>query len=197
MITVTRPRSGDLKKKLPGDVAKHALNSPRLAQLLYRLTHDLKPHTIVELGTCLGGITLYLQKAAPDARLYALESHSQLAAEARKVFTKAHLGNIELITGNFDDTLPKVIDNLEKIDMVFVNGNRQKEAALKYFEWCLPKVHAGTLLVFNDIYKSRGMKEAWGMIKAHPSVIVTIDLFWMGLVYFRKGQAKEDFLIRF
>ena len=45
--------------------------------------------------------------------------------------------------------------------------------------------------------KARGMKEAWQEIKAHPKVTVTIDLFWMGLVYFRKGQAKEDFLIRF
>jgi len=41
------------------------------------------------------------------------------------------------------------------------------------------------------------MKEAWAQIKAHPQVTVTVDLFWIGLVFFRKGQEKEDFKIRF
>ena len=40
------------------------------------------------------------------------------------------------------------------------------------------------------------MKEAWAQIKAHPQVTVTIDLFWIGLVYFKKDQAKEDFVIK-
>jgi hypothetical protein len=46
------------------------------------------------------------------------------------------------------------------------------------------------------IYRSKGMKEAWAEIKAHPQVTVTVDLFWIGLVFFRKGQEKEGFKIR-
>jgi predicted O-methyltransferase YrrM len=79
---------------------------------------------------------------------------------------------------------------------VFVDGNHQKEATLRYFKLCLPKVHENSLLIFDDIYWSRGMKEAWNEIKAHPEVTVTVDLFWIGLVYFRKGQVKEDFVIK-
>ncbi len=41
------------------------------------------------------------------------------------------------------------------------------------------------------------MKDAWTQIKAHPEVSVTIDLFQIGLVFVRKAQAKEDFVIRF
>jgi len=82
------------------------------------------------------------------------------------------------------------------LDFVFVDGNHQKEATLKYFEWCLPKVHENTLLIFDDIYWSEGMKQAWAEIKAHPKVTVTVDLFWIGLVFFKPGRAKEDFLIK-
>jgi len=89
-----------------------------------------------------------------------------------------------------------VIQNLKQLDFVFVDGNHQKEATLKYFEWCLPKAHEGTLLIFDDIYWSEGMKAAWNEIKANPKVTVTIDLFWIGLVFFKPGQAKEDFLVR-
>jgi hypothetical protein len=52
-------------------------------------------------------------------------------------------------------------------------------------------------MIFDDIYWSKGMKEAWAQIKAHPEVSVSIDLFGIGLVFVRKGQVKEDFTIRY
>ncbi|MDB5131216.1 MAG: SAM-dependent methyltransferase [Mucilaginibacter sp.] len=185
----------DRKKKV-SDIARHALKPPKLAQLLYRLAKDVNPRTIIELGTCLGITTLYLQNAAPEAKVYTLEGCPETAAIARENFKEAGLNNLDLITGNFDETLPGVIHSLNQLDFVFVDGNHQKEATLKYFEWCLPKVHEGTLLIFDDIYWSEGMKEAWAEIKVHPKVTATIDLFWIGLVYFRQGQAKENFLIK-
>jgi predicted O-methyltransferase YrrM len=184
------------RQKKISDIAAHALKPPKLAQLLYRIAADLQPASIIELGTCLGVTSIYLQKAAPEAKVYTLEGSPETAGIAQETFNNAGLKNIELVIGNFDDTLPGIIDSLDKVDFVFVDGNHQKDATLRYFEWCLPKVHDGTLLIFDDIYWSEGMKEAWAQIKAHPEVAVTIDLFWIGLVYFRKGQVKEDFKIK-
>jgi len=200
IITVTDLGAGShlnsSRTKKISDIARNALKPRKLAQLLYRLTSDLQPRTIIELGTCLGITTLYLQKATPAAKVYTLEGCPQTAGVAKKVFKTADMDDVNLITGNFDDTLPDVIQNLDTLDLVYIDGNHQKAATLKYFEWCLPKVYENTLLIFDDIYLSEGMKEAWQEIKAHPKVTVTIDLFWIGLVYFKKGQAKEDFLIR-
>jgi len=184
------------RQKKVSDIAAHALKPPKLAQLLYRIVADLQPASVIELGTCLGATSIYLQKAAPDAKVYTLEGSPETAEIARETFRNAGLDKIELITGNFDDTLPGIIKSLDKVDFVFVDGNHQKDATLRYFEWCLPKVHEETLLIFDDIYWSEGMKEAWAQIKAHPKVTVTIDLFWIGLVYFKKGQVKEDFIIK-
>ena len=189
-------RVNNNKQKKISDIAAHALKPPKLAQLLYRIAADLQPKNIIELGTCLGVTTIYLQKAAPNAKVYTLEGSPQTAEVAKEEFSKAGLNDIELVTGNFDDTLPGIIDKLDKVDFVFVDGNHQKEATLRYFEWCLPKVYEDTLLIFDDIYWSEGMKEAWAQIKAHPQVMVTVDLFWIGLVFFKKGRMKEDFLIK-
>jgi len=201
MITVTDLGAGshvnNNKQKRVGDIAKNALKPPRLAQLLYRLAADARPDNIIELGTCLGTTSVYLQKAAPKAKVYTLEGCPQTAGVAAETFEKTGTGNINLVVGNFDDTLHDVIDSLDKLDFVFVDGNHRKDATLEYFEWCLPKVHEGTVLIFDDIYWSEGMKEAWEQIKAHPQVTVTVDFFWIGLVYFRKGQVKEDFVIRY
>jgi predicted O-methyltransferase YrrM len=187
--------NNDQTKKI-SEIARSALKPPRLAQLLYRLAADLKPGNIIELGACLGITTVYLQKAAPAAKVYTLEGSPEIAAVALRTFADANTTSIKEITGNFDDTLPGLIKQLDQVDFVFVDGNHQKAATLRYFEWCLPKVHEGTLLIFDDIYWSEGMKQAWSEIKAHPKVTVTIDLFWIGLVFFKPGQAKEDFLIK-
>ena len=184
-------------QKTIAEIAKNALKPYKLAQLLYRLVKDLQPGNMIELGTCLGTTSLYLHAAAPDAKLYTLEGCPQTAKVAADVFNKSKVKGIKQVIGNFDDTLPGVIGSLDQLDFVFVDGNHQKDATLKYFEWCLPKVNENTLLIFDDIYWSKGMKEAWQVIKAAPTVTVTVDLFWIGLVYFKKGQVKEHFVIRF
>ena len=200
IITITDLGAGshinNQRQKRISDIAKNSLKPPKLAQLLYRLAASLQPKNSIELGTCLGITTIYLQKAAPRAKVYTLEGCPETAAIAKENFNKAGLAGIELITGNFDNTLPGVIDKLSQLDLVFVDGNHQKRATLQYLAWCLPKVHENTLLIFDDIYWSEEMKEAWAEIKAHPRVTITIDLFWIGLVFFKTGRAKEDFLIR-
>jgi predicted O-methyltransferase YrrM len=201
VISITDLGAGSMlnnnKQKRVGDIAANALKQPKLAQLLYRLAARFKPRNIIELGTCLGITTLYLQNAAPNAHVYTMEGCPQTAGIARESFELAGFKEVELITGNFDDNLPAVINKLDQLDFVFVDGNHQKDATLKYFEWCLPKVYEDTILIFDDIYWSEGMKEAWAQIKAHPQVSITVDLFWIGLVFFKTGKEKENFLIKY
>ena len=184
-------------KKQVRVLAKNALKSPDLAQLIYRLAADIKPKTIIELGTCLGITSAYLAKAAPQAKVITIEGCPATAAIARENLDKLNIQNTELLTGNFDNILPDLINNSEELDFVYVDGNHRKDATLNYFEWCLPKLSQNSIMIFDDIYWSEGMKEAWAQIKSHPEVTVSIDLFWIGLIFVRKGQAKEDFLIKY
>ncbi|PWS30953.1 O-methyltransferase [Pedobacter paludis] len=200
-ITVTDLGAGShLNKnrtKKVSQIAKNALKSPRLAQLIYRLAKNTNPKTAIELGTCLGITTAYLSKACPKAEIITIEGCPETAEVAKNNFQKLDLNNIELHVGNFDLILPDLIAKQPTLDFVYIDGNHRKDATLNYFKWCLPKVTENTLLIFDDIYWSEGMKEAWTEIKNHPDVTVTVDLFWIGLVYFKKGQAKEHFKLKF
>ena len=80
---------------------------------------------------------------------------------------------------------------------MFFDGNHQEKPTIEYFEACLAKAHNETLFIFDDIHWSEGMEKAWDYIKSHEKVTVTIDLFFIGLVFFRKEQAKQDFVIRY
>jgi predicted O-methyltransferase YrrM len=200
MIQVTDLGAGshlnkDRTKKVK-EIAKNALKSPALAQLIHRLAKFSNPKSVIELGTCLGITSAYLSTAASEASVITIEGCPQTAAVAKQNFEDLKLNNIRLEVGNFDHILPGILAEQEQLDFVYIDGNHRKDATLNYFNWCLPKVHENTMLIFDDIYWSAGMKEAWAAIKAHPQVTVTIDLFWIGLVFFKKGQAREDFKLK-
>jgi hypothetical protein len=59
-------------------------------------------------------------------------------------------------------------------------------------------VHEDTILVFDDIHWSTEMEQAWAQISTHPRVTLSIDLFFIGIVFFRKEFAqKQQVSIRF
>lgn len=185
------------KKKQVKTLAKNALKPARLAQLIYRLVHNFQPNTIIELGTCLGITTAYMAKAAPKSKMTSIEGCAGTATIASANLAKLGVENVDLQVGNFDHILPGTIHETDVIDLVFIDGNHRKEATLNYFNMLLPKLKEGSVIIFDDIYWSKGMKEAWEEIKIHPEVKVTLDLFWVGLVFFKKNQAKEHFKIWF
>jgi predicted O-methyltransferase YrrM len=177
------------------DIAKRAVKPPHAAQFLYRLVRHFAPGTMLELGTSLGITTLYQQSAAPDAKFITIEGCPQTSALAAKVFKQQHT-KIELRTGTFENELLPALQTLKSVDYVYFDGNHRKQPTLDYFNTCLPFAHENTVFVFDDIHWSAEMEEAWKVIQADKNVTVTIDVFDFGVVFFRKGQMKEDFVIR-
>ncbi len=186
------------RRRAVRDIARHAAKSPRLAQLLFRLVNHFRPATILELGTSLGLTTAYLALADSRKQVITFEGCPTTAAVARHTFTQLNIRNVRLIEGNLDATLPATLANLaQPLDFVFFDGNHRYEPTLRYFEQCLSRAHEDSVFVVDDIHWSAEMERAWAAIKAHPSVTVTIDLFYVGLVFFRKKQRREDFWLRY
>ncbi len=195
------------KRKIK-DIARNSAKADKYGQLLFRLIQKFKPETLLELGTSLGISTIYQAAAAPKSKTLTLEGCPETAAVAKENFGKMKLNNIEIIVGNFDETLPAVLGNPATpfplgragdglLDYVFFDGNHRKAPTLAYFSQCLTKAHNDSVFVFDDIHWSEEMEEAWEEIKADAAVTVTIDLFFIGMVFFRKEQVKENFLIRY
>ena len=113
---------------------------------------------------------------------------------AHNFSTEFEKNKIEIVVGRFDDTLPKVLKSIKTLDLAFIDGNHRREPTLDYFEKCLEKANDNTVLIFDDVHWSEDMEAAWTVIKAHPRVRLSIDLFWCGLVFFRnENREKEHF----
>ena len=201
LLTITDLGAGSYvsnnKQKPVKQLAKSALKPAKLAQLIYRLAHRFAPESVLELGTCLGLTTSYLAMAVPSARVVSIEGCPETAAMASENLARLGIHNADIKVGNFDHLFPELMRQTDRLDFLFIDGNHRKSATLEYFQQSLPKVHESSVLIFDDIYWSKGMQEAWQQIKEHPQVTLTIDLFWIGLVFFRKGQAKEHFKVKY
>lgn len=184
-------------KRTVRQLIKTSAKAPKYGQLLFRLANYFEVENIIELGTSLGMSTLYLANSRRYADLYTLEGSAEIAKKAKDNFNKMQLNSIKIITGNFDDTLTPLLDKLEKIDFVFFDGNHKEEPTLQYFEKCLTKIHNNTIFVFDDIYWSKEMTSAWQTIKANKRVTITLDIFEMGIVFFRKELPKQDLIINY
>lgn len=184
-------------KRRISDIARHSLKPAKYSQLLFRLVNHFKPKTILELGTSLGITTLYMAMADSKSKVITIEGSESVARRAKQNFEKLNVKNIQSVIGNFDDVLQTQLSELKQVDFVFVDGNHRKEPTLRYFEQCLPYALNNSVFIFDDIHWSAEMEEAWEEIKKHHCVPLTIDLFFIGIVFFRKEQVKEHFVLRF
>jgi predicted O-methyltransferase YrrM len=161
------------------------------------MTRYYQPSTVLELGTSLGITTSYISLARPEARLITMEGSKEIADVAKQNFKTLELNNIELIEGNFDDQLSSVVHGLSSVDFAFIDGNHRQEPTERYFHQLLTKTNNDSILVFDDIHWSSEMEAAWETIKDHKAVRCSIDLFFIGIVLFRKEfKEKQHFVIK-
>ncbi len=191
-------RSQKTNQRTISEIAHSSLKPKKFSQLLFRIVNYYQPENMLELGTSLGITSAYLASAKDDSKLVTMEGSKEIAAIAQSNFEKLNVKNVSIITGNFDDQLPAFLNRQDKLDFVFIDGNHRLEPTLRYFEMLLPKTKEGSILIFDDIHWSEEMEMAWKQIQDHPQVTVTVDLFFIGLVFFRKeNKVKQHFQINF
>lgn len=180
------------------EIATSSLKPIKYGQLLFRIVDHYAPEHILELGTSLGITSAYLAMANPQASLTTMEGAAAVANVARDNFQKLGIKNLRLIEGDFDITLPVWLEQGRQIDLAFIDGNHRYEPTLNYFKQILKHTDEYSILIFDDIHWSKEMEDAWKEIQAHDAVTLSIDLFFIGIVFFRKEfKVKQNISIRF
>ena len=185
-------------------IAKTAGITRKRAELLFRITNYFQPSTILEIGTSLGLATSALALGNPKAKIITLEgcpetakiAGNQLAKLSSQAKSRDNIYNIEVVVTEFSEYFKTQNPKPKTQNLIYFDGNHSITATLDYFELLLPTISNETIWIFDDIHWSPDMEKAWKIIKTHPKVTVTIDTFQWGLVFFRREQPKEHFVIR-
>lgn len=179
------------------DITRYATVPKKYGILLFNLAEEFGKPSIVEFGTSLGISALYMAAGSPESVVYTMEGCPVTSEIAKKNFPDAGVNNIKLLTGSFEDIVPEIIGTGIKPGMVFIDGNHRKKPVIDYFRKMASVSDSKTVIIIDDIYSSKGMKEVWNEIKTFDKVTLTIDIHRMGIVFFREGINRNDYIIRY
>ncbi len=176
------------------DMARKSASMNFETDLLSRLARYHGAQSFLELGSNLGKSAAHVASVNSQMKVVGIEGMKSLAALAMQNIESLNISNVEIKPTTFDDFFRT---NTETFDMIFIDGDHRYQPTLDNYESSKKVLKGEGPIVLHDIYWSEGMTQAWEKIKADNDATVTIDLFFFGLVYFRKGQVKEHFDIRF
>jgi predicted O-methyltransferase YrrM len=185
------------KKRSIGSIAKRSSITHKYGRILYSLVKEFKPATVLELGTGIGISTAYLALASNETGVITVDSDPEKSRFASVVLDELIAKDIDFVMGDFSRVIPRLLAAGRQPLMVFVDGDHDMQRTLDYFSEIKKFANEDTIIVFDDIRWSDGMEKAWEAIRNDSEPVICIDLFLMGIVFFRKGMSKQDFVINF
>jgi predicted O-methyltransferase YrrM len=179
------------------DIARYSPVPKKYGALLSNMAAEFGNPLIVEFGTSFGISTMYMAASCPEAMVYTMEGCPATAEIASQNFDEAGLKNINIFAGSFDKVLPDITNTGIKPGLVFIDGNHRKEPVIDYFNKMAEISDNKTVIIIDDINYSKEMAEAWNEIKQIEKVSLTVDIFRMGIVFFREGIFHNNYIIRY
>jgi hypothetical protein len=147
------------------------IQQTKFSRLLFRLANYFSPSVILELGSNWGIHTAYLSAASQDAVLINISD-----AQA----------------------LPDVVKSHPQVDCVLINPDFPAASLDTCIAQLIPVMEEHSVLILAEPHQHTEQEAIWQQLQDHPSVTLTVDLFALGMVFFRKEQkVKQHFRIRF
>jgi len=199
MLNVQDFGAGSKKmKKITRTVAEMGKKSGMLlhqSKLMNKIVDYFKVESVLELGTSVGLGSIAMATNSAAVKIDTVEACTNTSRLAKSNLEALNLDNIQVHNKEFQSFLNS-LNHQKKFDLIYIDGNHQKEATLSYFKQLKQHIHQNSILIFDDIYWSPDMLEAWQGIIKDKDVKLSIDLYFWGIIFFKPELTKQHFRIR-
>ena len=90
------------------------------------------------------------------------------------------------------------IESVESIDFAFIGQGQDEATMLQSASRLIDKMHSNSWVILHGLHADSNMEAAWGQLKKHANIRLTIDLFSIGILFCRKEQKEQEhFIIRY
>jgi len=165
---------------------KHSI-SPEMGRFLFKIVNKYQPKFAIELGTGIGIATLYQCTPSKKMQLYSLEENVGLAKKSQSLLQALGLQNVQFMIGPYEKSVPSVFSKMPQIDLVTINELTTQNLMEKILAQCAKEA----VLVFNYPHRTKERLTQWEWLKSHPSIRLTVDLYNMGIAFFREEQKEK------
>ena len=161
----------------------------RYSKALYRLIQYFQPSNIFYFGPSLGVNLLIASQANPKSTVYQIDENPFFHKFSGGLITNSNEMSIKYLS---EDPPPLV-----KAEFCFVDYPYHPALSRKIVQKRIENHGIDDVLIIRGIHESKEMEDCWTELTASTEVRVTLDLFEMGIVLFRKGLQKENFTLKF
>ena len=139
----------DINRDTQLEVLKPRMLSGHLqGRVLSMLSHMIKPHQVLEIGTYTGYSALCMAEGlAENGHIITIDINEELADRVRESFDKSpYASQLSLQIGNALGIIPQL---KETFDLVFIDAD--KENYLNYYKLCFDKVRSGGYIIIDNV----------------------------------------------
>jgi len=202
ILTYTSPHSGTFEKddkghaksgdKVESDVKNQLkVGSHQIKGiLLRRIVAGYGAKNILELGTNTGFSGAYFL-SIEGTNLVTIEGSEELCQIADQNMSRISK-NYRIMPMLFEEAIDTLTEEKAQFDCVFIDGQHEKEATLHYATRVKPLMKANALYIFDDIYWSEGMNDAWKTLIADTHYSYAVDLSYVGLCIQEAGNNSQN-----
>ena len=159
------------------------------SRLLYRMVRYFEPDSVVSFGHMSALNATAMALGHMQTRVYLEQSETFL-----ETLNSMGVVNVNLIQlEEFDSRRFRRLNT----GFVFFSRDSFEEDTWDYLTDCLNYKSSDSIFVFEGIHHDRDMEDAWEEIKENEDVSVTFDLYCVGVVFFREGIEKQDFVLKY
>lgn len=185
------------EKRTIAQVTKSSPKSFYWQNVIFRTCKYLKVKNALEFGTNLGFTAAAISEAIGNkGKLITIEGNSDIAKQASIIHSKLNQKNIKLLVSDFDSALENPVLQKRKFDLIFIDGNHQYEATLKYFNWSIEHLATHGVIILDDIHWSKGMEKAWKELVKNPKATLCVDVFQLGFVFTNPDLSQQNISLK-
>lgn len=201
--------NNDLSVVKLSHLANHRVPIAKYHRLLFRwVQYKQLGGNIIEIGSSLGVLPLYLQRGNIHynheliQRFFSYD-RSKKINEITQFNLRSYECNELVISHPFNE-----VSDFEKhftyhsvphspISIMVINDSLTDTEFWSIIDFVAPRLEPNGCIAIFGIYNSEETRLRWKRLENDDNFRVTIDLFGMGLVFTRKEQIKEAFLLRY
>ena len=161
----------------------------RYSKAVYRLIKYFQPTNIFYYGPTLGVSLVIASLASPKSTVYPIDENPNFQSFAGQLIAKSNEMSIKYLC---EGPPP-----LAKAEFCFVNYPFDPVFSRKIIQKRIAEHGMDDVLIIRGIHESKEMEDCWAELTTSLEVRISLDLFEIGIILFRKGLQKESFVLKF
>ena len=171
----------------------------KYGKLLQRLVEFYKPQHIIELGMNNGVESNYLLSNSIMQDFPILSYNFQLNTnklDKIKAHTNSEFANYYQ-SNLFENSYNTEFENQTYIDLCIIHGKSDADDFWNFYDNYKSRLHTHAMVIFTNIRLTNDHYINWQQNTNLPEVTASVELFKMGIIFFRTEQKKQKFILLF